>query len=418
MAMIKDKVADGDLKGSKLSNMFQRADLFFKSRKSMILLIVLSVLILIWRRPGQVFYPYIWCEDAHLILNDYIHNGFWSLFLTVQGYFITSSKLINFIAYHISFWYYPEIAAFLANIFIVGVILAIAYSPTHLKMPWFCALFALLVKTDPECFGVALYSFWWAGLLLVLVVLWKSEERPVLRNILLLLGGFSSPLVMVATPMLVFRALYERKRNELITASISFVPFVVQGWAMMKNHVTGAADVISFHTAYEILIKYFGFYVYNFDVNFSKTIAVLSLLLFLGIIFCGIKFKIKGFKNFLNNNIYYLLLLGWLAASIVSSVLRVDVSITHPYLAGPRYYFYPYIILSWLIIWVISENRSKVAKTLFSVVILTFLFDGSIQYMTRDQYKIDWRANLAECMRKIQRINYLLIPQDSAIDGK
>lgn len=70
------------------------------------MLFVLTMILLFWRRPGQFLYPYVWVEDGSVILINYMDIGVKSLFQTVSGYHILVSKLINFIAYKISFWYY------------------------------------------------------------------------------------------------------------------------------------------------------------------------------------------------------------------------------------------------------------------------------------------------------------------------
>ena len=150
--------------------------------------------LLYFRRGNQLLSPEVWDEDGKYNIVSFIQNGWMNLFEPVAGYLITIPKLITNISMSISFIYYPEISTYLAWIFTIFVALAVVYSPTHLKYPLLASILIFFIPTDAENFGLPLYTFWFSAILLFLVALWKSNEKQILKNIFLLVGGgiFSS----------------------------------------------------------------------------------------------------------------------------------------------------------------------------------------------------------------------------------
>lgn len=369
-----------------------------------LILVIFSLVILYFRRPVQFLNPYPLTEDATVILNDYLINGWGSLAQTVNGYYILSSKLINLISYEISFWHYPAIASALTQMFIIAVICAIAFAPTHLKAPYWCAVMTLLVKTGAECFGTPLYSFWWAGLLLVLVVIWRNNAKPWLRIGLLLFGGFSSPLIVVATPLLIALAIYKRNRNDIICAAVSLIPCIIQAYAII-NYVPDTPVpplVISGENLIYVIRAFFGSFVVLTEYN-NRWLLFYGIVLIVITIGWGIKWRCHGLKAFIDNNLFFLLLLVWLAAAIASSVTRYPEMFSmdmHPFFSVHRYLFYPFIILTWLTIWMICKlknNSYKLAIKMFLILILVnFIVEGAWHgMMGPSTTKYNWYEQLA-----------------------
>jgi hypothetical protein len=87
------------------------------------------------------------------------------------------------------------------------------------------------------------------------------------------------------------------------------------------------------------------------------------------------------------------------AVSIAASVSRVPIDIIHPYFAGPRYFFYPFILLSWILIFILHDSKNKIVKATLIVVLFSFIFGGQIKNMSRSHFYIDWRSNIVKCLR-------------------
>lgn len=93
---------------------------------------------------------------------------------------------------------------------------------------------------------------------------------------------------------------------------------------------------------------------------------------------------------------FALLVLAWLA-TITITAMRVPIDILHPVLAGPRYFFYPYILFAWLCIWIAASSAFPVG--LIMVAGYAFALTSVWQGLTRNHDTLDWRANLETCVR-------------------
>ncbi len=371
------------------------------TKKHKFILFLLTIVVLFWRRPGQFLYPYIWAEDGAVILRDFLTNGYGSISMPVAGYFITSTKLINFLAYKISFWYYPEIASFLSNAFIVCIVFAIAYSPTKLKCPYLCAILTLFVKTRPECFGTALYSFWWVGLLLILVSLWNEEGKMNwLRIFYLLFAGLSSPLIAICSPLLAFRALLVRKKNEFFIFLISLIPFSIQ----MLSIFSSTRDLSENYNLKWIIIKFLSPYTFSslkLEKEYYFILGLVFLVLLILPLFFNLKFKrLPNIKmevsKLLNEKKELIILLAWLSGSIYLSCSAIDINIIDHINAGARYYFYPFIIISYILIHNFYIMQKNYLRFIYLFIAFTFIFDGSLKIISQDHIKENWRLHLQE----------------------
>jgi len=143
---------------------------------------LLFFLLLLLRSHARLLHPQVWGEDAVPSFRgsgvfDYVNYGPISLLKPVNGYLILLPKLISGLSLLLSFSYYPIISTVLAWLAILVILTLITSNSTQLRVgPWLGAL-ALLVPSDPEVFGLPLYTFWWATLLLFAAVLWKANSQ-------------------------------------------------------------------------------------------------------------------------------------------------------------------------------------------------------------------------------------------------
>jgi hypothetical protein len=157
-------------------------------------IVAITLTMLFARRPDQFLHPYIWVEDGFYTLGFVARDGGWTIIEPLNGYLIVAPKIISYAAYKISLVWAPNIQIMLTSALTCAAVLAIAFSPTHLRWPFVCAVAALLVPIDAEVFAVGAYACWWAGLLLPLALLWDSDRgREPLRWLYIIGGGLSSP---------------------------------------------------------------------------------------------------------------------------------------------------------------------------------------------------------------------------------
>lgn len=309
--------------------------------------------------------------------------------MPVQGYLITSSKIINFIAIKSSFYYYPEIAAYLAIAFMVGIFIAVWLSPTTLNYKWLCAVLMFLQPFNPEAFSVALYSFWWSGLLLVLALLWNNSNKLYfLKNSYIILGGLSSPLIIGLLPIFIFKFFLNRNTRELFTIGLVFFISFIQAYFIVTTGASqpGAFNLLDIILNVDILVeKFFGFYLFKGEYITSLIIGLLFVSYFI--------FSFYKIKN--NKNIYTFSLM--FLCVVFMSIYRVPLQAIDPVDAGPRYFFYPYIIITWAILFISGELGCKFKLVSFSLIfcsLVNVILNGGF-YRRHDI--IDWRGNINSC---------------------
>ena len=369
-------------------------------------LFLIFLFLLIVRRPSQFTHPFIWAEDGTHILVAYIDKGFSSIWSPINGYLVFTAKMINFVAFKASFFHYPIVASLLANFFIIFVLIAIVKSPTLLNNRSFIALSILLIPTDSEAFGVALYSVWWAGFLGLLCCFWdRSNKRYFLRILFTFLSFSSSPFSIFLLPILIVRCFLYRNIREYLIALFSIsITFVQLSFILNSPSATQFVFPNQKMLGY-IVSSYFGLYLFN-----EKNVIAFSVALSLAIFIAYLGYSSKTFEN---TSILCLLFM-----SIFSTYIRLgDVFyVTHPYVAGPRYYFYPYILINIFLIHnfrlrpfnihlrkILSDrfslkNFEMVSKNLIIIVFMTMCISHSVGKLTRTHDYISWQNSVKECV--------------------
>lgn len=353
------------------------------------LIFVATLLVLYFRRPDQFYSPYIWVEDGTVSLPQYISHGWLYLFDPVAGYLIIPSKLIQATALSLSASHYPEVALWLTVVFHAGVLSAIAFSPTTLRLPLVCALFTLFIPTDSEVFGTSHYAFWWGSLLLIPPLLWRydADKKIVARIAMVALGGLSSPLVVALSPLYVVRLLIHRSRNEFIVAGAVAACSAIQLYFVRSSGTHGSTLPDHFPLD-QIVTKFFGYFVYWSPNHQSQPLLLVGVALLACVVFAAFTArKSLQWRHFA--------ITGALGVSILISVVRVPTEAIDPFLAGPRYFFYPYIFLGWLLIELIPVTYKWVVPIL-AVLLLSGLGQFAL-YAPRGHHAIDWREQLRLC---------------------
>jgi hypothetical protein len=361
-------------------------------------LVLLAIAITFARRPDQFFRPYLFVEEG-TILRAYLGRGIGSFLDTIGGYYNLVPKLIWFTALEIDIAAAPAIAAWLATLFAAAVVVAIALSPTHLCWRTLCAIATLIVPTTPEFFAVALHSYFWAGLLIFLALLWDpSRGKSALRVVYIVVGGLSSPLIFPAAVLFAIRAAIERTRTEYVAFGAAAAMACIQTLPRLLGRNFGpfneqllAIDLVavtnSFVGAFLLGPRYSGYL-----PSGLLTIAVLSLLIW------NAREKLPA--------LFYLLLAAW-AATIAAAVMRWDPVYTHPFQSNDRYLFTPYVLFAWSIVWLANVYRG-----LTKAVLVASLFAASLIMLPRlsqRDHSPDWRQELATCANSeghVFRINH------------
>jgi len=358
----------------------------FRAHPVLVGLVLLALLTS--RRWQQVVSPQVWSEEGTQVLARYITNGWWAIFEPVNGYLITIPKLISHTAISASFAYYPAIALVLTWLFITGVCLAVAYSPTMLRGPVFCAIAVLIVPLNPEVFGLPLYTFWWSSLLLFLVALWDPQvPKTGLRLAYIFVGGLSSPLIVAIPPVLYFRVfLYRSRGGEKAVAATATVIAGVQLALILQNSAGSAPPVSSFFSF--IIPKFFGYYLSG---PYAKNVGLLWLA---GLTLSGL---IAGWLIRDRHRPFVWMTTYLLIVSIALVVVRVDPAIINTLSAGPRYFFLSYVITSWILIQLFIDSADAAWVRTVTGVVLTAAYLNAVTVWSRDHDELMWKDHINSC---------------------
>ena len=347
-------------------------------------------MVLIARRPDQFLHPYIWVEDGDTILKAYAERGFASFWEPVSGYLILATKLITLSSFKLSFRWAPEIALVLIVAFTCAVVLAVALSPTHLRWPYLCAIAVLTIPVDPEVYAVSLLAFWWAGLLLVLALMWDADRGAIwLRAGYVVLGGLSSPLAVPFAALFVLRALLERRRSEFIIAAFALAVAAIQARAIFDYHHIDYGRLIDPHVILVAMNKFAGYLFVG--PRYGHYYAGPLVLALLGVALWQIRARLTWH--------FALLVLAW-AAICATTALRNPIHVIDPLDAGPRYFFYPFILLTWILIWIAALSPAHVRILLLAGCLMGVAW--IYKRMTRSHDAMDWRGHVAACAQSDQ----------------
>lgn len=357
-----------------------------RSTVRVILLLVTTIGVLFIRRPDQFLHPYIWVEDGLYILREFADFGYWTLAMPLAGYSMLATKLISVIAYKMAFLWAPEIELALIVAFTCSVIVAVALSPTHLRWPSLCALAVLVVPTDAEVFTVSSYAFWWTGPLLILALLWDDTRgRNWLRWLYIVFGGLSSPIIVPIAVLLWLRAGLERRAVEIFTAGIATVVMVAQILAMRQQGVIVHLDAFMARTPLDLIKHFVGDFFYSGGPRFFGLSIALGLA------------AVIWFSRSRLDRYFVLLVLAFIAISVVIPLRSPPGQFENinVFAAGPRYFFYPFICLGWILIWLAHEspNSVRIATAAAWLVALVVASPG----LSRRHDPIDWRKHIVAC---------------------
>ena len=356
--------------------------------KNISILSLVFFILLFLRRGMQLLNPHIWNEDGPFNITSFMLHGWHSLYEPTQGYLIVIPKLITNISMSISFIYYPEISPYLTWLFTIAIALMVVYAPTMLRYPILAALSIFLIPTNAEVFGLPLFMLWFSAILLFLVALWKPGEKQILKNILLLFGGFSSPTIVIIIPIQIFRMIVQsNKKEELLTLLLSIVISAIQLSFIVSQGVRPGIQ-IDFSFFQSMIHKFFAlYYLGAFNVH--------TIMLSIG----GIYIIGLMFIYFLQNrkDIYFMILVYLLFATIALSMSRMPPVMLNPIFGGgARYFFLPYILLSWILIYMMAKNKWY---EVVIIPILTLSIITALQGFCRTQDDLEWRKHIDLCQK-------------------
>jgi hypothetical protein len=355
-----------------------------------ILILFIGAALLLIRAWPRLLNPEIWDEDGTKNIPGFLQNGFADIFEPVNGYLILVPKLITMLAASISISQYPLISTLIAWGVTLAAFYVIASAPLYLSGGILLAAASLLIPSDPEVFGLPLYIFWWVSLLLFIIVFWdKLSTDWAGRTIIIFFASLSSPVCLVVLPLIWVRAwLLRKKLLEIGLAVFASFCAAVQLWVMWHypgGAVVSSAGNINYTAFLQVIPKFLGAYlISNLQSGWQWQFGIVLLAFFVATIF----------RN-RHSWVLWALVYLWCVA-VLMSISRVNIEIIHQALAGPRYFFYPFIFQSWFLLQIAFADSSRCVRC-GAWLFLLFSVLNALPVLDRKHDDLNWKLHLDSC---------------------
>jgi len=349
----------------------------------------------IWflRRPGQLTHPYVWAEE-YLVINRWAESGFWSAtFSQYQGYLLVPTSAIVAGAAAIDFRHLPVLQYWMTTALFVATILLLLIPKSRLPLAWRCGMAFLLVLApmNPEVYGVALYAYWWTALWPLISLFWERNLWW-LRVPVLIVGGLSGFAGAVGVVLYGGAFLLRRKRSDLVGAGILAVFLGIQLWVYSHSQRGAKQSLLPRSTAIQFF-RNFG----SYDFGWMPT-ATEGFLTFFGLCVAGfvavtlIRYSLSNRSGFWTE-----LLLVAAGLGIYGTLSAIPVPlVTQPISAGPRYFFYPFVLTAWLL-FLISVTSASYATRVIAITLIGVSTLTLAQGFSRAQVPRNWSEQLSRC---------------------
>jgi len=350
------------------------------------------LLLLFSRRPAQLLSPQVWSEDGLHVVGDLLSHGWWSIAYPLYDYLLVVPRLVSAVSLWISFYYYPLVSTLVSWSVIVAVGVAIARSPTALRAPGWCALAVFLVPTDPEVFGLPLYTLWWMTLLLLLAALWNDEGRGWgWRLAFIVLGGLSSPVIALVAPALLARAFFARnRRHEWLAAAVAALIAGVQVSVALKyDYGPGWTPVPIASVLQHTLPVLVGKFVAG---SWGAKAPLLWVATVLMAAVAVLHVRHGGERR------TFWMLAYLLAGTLALVAFRVDPVYLDTRTIGPRYFFLPFVLISWILVQCVAA-APRSPQGVLAVLILLAAGANAVPVWSRSHADLRWAEHVRSCAR-------------------
>jgi hypothetical protein len=374
------------------------------SRKNLWLVVATLVFVLIvWvlRRPDQFFTPYIWDEEG-LIFVRFQRQGFWAAVTTpVNGqlYLLTNLAIVSILK--LKLLLYPVLAYIAATVFFMGFALLWLIPRSRLSLPVRTGIVILsaLVPVNPETFGVLLYSFWWIGLYPVAILFWERSHWA-WRVSILVLASLTSTIGALAVVLFFAQWLFRRSVRDLISVLVLLPGLGLQGWLYVTSQRSSSSDLG------QVLVQFLtnqGAYFFGWMTNIPR-----EYLAFIGgVVLAGIGAAIVLLVRQRHplGSVVAVLGLGLVMVSLISALQFPQLS--NQYSAGPRYYFLPFLFLSWIVAVLASLESRRIRAIAVGAIIASIVTLGP--GWTRHADIVDWPTEVYAACHEPSKNNLVYV---------
>jgi hypothetical protein len=380
---------------ARVENSLRQASEDRRVRRASLIVATIGFCLAVWflRRPDQLLHPYVWVEE-YQILNRFQTQGLLhSILAPIEGYFVWPTSFTVGFAAAANFLHLPLIDYWAATTWFVATLCLILVPSSPVRLRWRVGIVILLVlaPTNPEVFGIAEYVFWWTTLWPLISILW-TKDIWWLRIPVLVLGGMSSLAGAAIVVPYAFLFVVTRQRRYLVGTGVLAVTLVLQSIAYLTSARSARTPFHPISVSLQVL-RNFSDYAFEWlkptDTDFLAFAGACLLVAVVGVV---IHAALRERSS--NINILVAILLGLLVVGVLSSIpapLLAD-----PLVAGPRYYFLPYVVLGWVLLLIAVKAEIQWTRIAATVLILMSLLTLS-QNFSRHDDRVSWSYQLSRC---------------------
>jgi hypothetical protein len=357
--------------------------------------VTIGVALGLWflRRPDQLLHPYVWVEEFQ-ILNRYQEHGFlYSVFAPVQGYFVWPTSLTVGSAAALSFLAVPQIDYWLSTAWFVATACLLLLPASSLRLRWRAGLVVLLALApmNPEVYGIALYIFWWTTLWPLISVIW-AKDYWWLRAPVLVIGGMSSLAgAAMVVPYAVLFAI-TRQRRHLVGTAVLAATGATQAVAYFTSARSQRTPLHPSPVALQELRNSADYVLAWLKPTGSLLLSFTGAFILLAVVGTVTYTFVR--RRTPNTTELVAFVVGLIVVGVLSSV--PDPLITNPISEGPRYYFLPFVVLSWALLMISVTVEWRWARVAAAALVLVSLLSLSKDFARYDD-SANWSAQLARC---------------------
>ena len=202
-----------------------------------------------------------------------------------------------------------------------------------------------LAPMNPEVYGIALYIFWWTTLWPLVSLVW-SKDYWWLRAPVLVIGGMSSLAgAAMVVPYAVLFAI-TRQRRHLVGSAVLAATGAAQAGAYFTSARSQRTPLHPSPVALQELRNFADYALAWLKPTWPLLLSSVGACIFLALV--GTVTYAFGRKRTPNTTELVALVVGLIVVGVLSSVPAP--LITNPLSEGPRYYFLPFVVLSWALV--------------------------------------------------------------------
>lgn len=351
------------------------------SRNSVLLILSLTALILIVRKTDALLNPQFWAEDGSVFFLQQYENGASALFQPYAGYLHFVPRLVAFFAE--SFFPYALVPAIYnySSLIITLVVTLSIFSPRfQINNKPLVALAIVLVPHYSNEIFLNVTNLNWILAIMLIVVLFKKNPGHSYGNIIIqyvcdltiiIFCGLSGPFIVFLMPFFGWKWFTKRKLyNSLIFLAVVIVSLVQLSF--IASEPTNSQQINVSFEAFNAVIGYkmIGSLFLGQKIAYGINPYVLSLLYLAALVlFLGFAYNKKDSFSLTCIGISLIFLL----ATFYRFVDGLEILI--PPENGQRYFYIPYIMVTWSLI-ALQGKQAKWKNILLPLILISSLTSG------------------------------------------